>query len=565
MRISLCMIVKNEEENIKECLDKAIEVVDEVIVVDTGSTDDTISIVKKYGDKVNLVEYIWNNDFAEARNKSLEYAKGDYILILDADERVFSDKVVLKKYLEEKDELAYSIPIYNVYEGNNIVRTNMMIRLYKNLNPRYEGAIHEQLHVDGKKILGSQIPSEVCKIYHFGYASQVFEKKNKSKRNMDIIQEELKKNPKDPFNWYNKGVMEMIAGNLALAFHDFLKAHKLTKNTRMAYHNDMLIRMMQILFMQKKYNKAIEFIKPLTKDVFLKNIPDIYYYLGLSYKEINKHNEAIKALNRAVIIGDIENANSKLGMGSYLSLIEWAKVLEKDEKIEEAIIKYREAVSHPNNYKKEGIQELKQLLTKYNLKESQADSLTLTKDNEEVVTLKDNFIKNVNILIESLMLDEANILLEEYKNIVGEDEEYFSSKGIIAIMIDDYELAEFILMTGLDKFPYNLDILYNLVYMYEKMEKLFEAYKYLLKIDVQKLGDDEEVRKKIILYGQNQDVSMKLDEISKNIELFKNIDIQQLDSNSRAQKINDINMYLDYYPTDMELLMTKSDIMVSKN
>ena len=84
MRISLCMIVKDEEEMLPGCLAAVAEHVDEIVVVDTGSTDRTVEIAESFG--ANVVEFPWNGSFADARNVSLDHATGDWILWLDADE-----------------------------------------------------------------------------------------------------------------------------------------------------------------------------------------------------------------------------------------------------------------------------------------------------------------------------------------------------------------------------------------------------------------------------------------------------------------------------------------------
>ncbi len=84
MRISLCMIAKNEELLLSSCLESVKGFVDEIIVVDTGSVDGTKEVALSYGARV--VDYNWNDDFAAARNESLNYATGDWILVLDADE-----------------------------------------------------------------------------------------------------------------------------------------------------------------------------------------------------------------------------------------------------------------------------------------------------------------------------------------------------------------------------------------------------------------------------------------------------------------------------------------------
>ncbi|MFR9069355.1 MAG: glycosyltransferase family 2 protein, partial [Paraclostridium sp.] len=95
--LSICMIVKNEEKNIGRCLDSIKEISDEIIIVDTGSTDRTIEICKSYFAKI--IQYKWNNDFSEARNISIDYATKDYILFLDADEEIPKEDLIKIKNL----------------------------------------------------------------------------------------------------------------------------------------------------------------------------------------------------------------------------------------------------------------------------------------------------------------------------------------------------------------------------------------------------------------------------------------------------------------------------------
>jgi len=84
--LSLCMIVKNEEANLSRCLDSVKDIVDEIIIIDTGSTDNTVRIAESYGAKVFSIQ--WNDDFSEARNASLEKANGKWILLMDADDEL---------------------------------------------------------------------------------------------------------------------------------------------------------------------------------------------------------------------------------------------------------------------------------------------------------------------------------------------------------------------------------------------------------------------------------------------------------------------------------------------
>jgi glycosyltransferase involved in cell wall biosynthesis len=93
MSISLCMIVKDEAENLPRCLESVQDLVHECIVVDTGSTDATCDIATRYGARVH--SFTWNNDFAAARNVSLDYATGDWVLVLDADEVLTPEALLL--------------------------------------------------------------------------------------------------------------------------------------------------------------------------------------------------------------------------------------------------------------------------------------------------------------------------------------------------------------------------------------------------------------------------------------------------------------------------------------
>ncbi len=126
--ISLCMIVKNEEENIEHCLSSIQGLVDEIIIIDTGSTDGTKEIAKKFGAKV--FDFKWNNNFSDARNFSLSKATGDWIFILDADEVISpSDHEKIKNLIRKPLDVstAYSFITRNyIMELNNIDWTPMM-------------------------------------------------------------------------------------------------------------------------------------------------------------------------------------------------------------------------------------------------------------------------------------------------------------------------------------------------------------------------------------------------------------------------------------------------------
>ena len=523
MKISLCMIVKNEEENIINCLERALKIADEAIVVDTGSTDNTKGLLKdnyKNDHRVKIFDEEWEDDFSKARNKSLEHATGDWILVLDADERIFCVRNKLEELLSNGKALAYKIPIYNIFDKNNFTISTSMIRLYKNNSPKYKGAIHEQIQIDGQSYIGEILDENICKIYHYGYNSNVFKEKDKSQRNMDIINAEIKKNPKDPFNWYNKGIMEMVEGNYNFALDDFIKSHNLTKNVRMSYHNDLLVRMIQCMMMLKNYKQASKFIESISIDKFIKDMPDIYYYLGICYVKLKKYDLAIKNFKRAVDIGEYYEGISKFGVGSFLSMIEWAKVfLLKNEKLL-AIGKYKEAVFNKNNTGMQGLDELRKLLqeekmideleqldnaiARINSKEEAVD-----KNADELEKFKKEFKENIKILIESGLIKEAKEAIEEYEKISKDDIDIYSIKGVIAMMEGYMIKAEVVFKAGLNKEPSNRDLLYNIAYLYETQKKYVDSYKFYKRVS--KVADE----------GMKIEISSKIEALEKMDEIIK--------------------------------------------
>lgn len=187
-QVSLCMIVKDEEEYLPKCLKSIKDIVDEIIVVDTGSTDKTIEIAQNYGAKIYYFK--WNNNFSEARNESLKYATKDWIFILDADDELSLEgreafKVLLDMELDEKAIYHFETLSYygSVIENGNIA-VNLNPRLFKNYRGiHYEGEVHNQLiRVDGDY-------NAVCndvKIYHYGYLDKRIISKDKRNRNIPI-------------------------------------------------------------------------------------------------------------------------------------------------------------------------------------------------------------------------------------------------------------------------------------------------------------------------------------------------------------------------------------------
>ncbi|MDR3627623.1 MAG: glycosyltransferase [Ignavibacteriaceae bacterium] len=191
--ISLSMIVKNEEKYLKDCLESVKGIVDEIILVDTGSTDSTLKIAEEYGAKIFHFEWIY--DFSAARNYSLEHCTGNWILYLDADERLSSKSVnLLKKLTGRNDKTAYYCQVCSIDEINGRPSVMSYVRLFPNYKSlRFEGAVHEQIEYSLKqnKI---RIANSNIEILHIGYNLTKEGLALKAKRNLDILLKEYQKN-----------------------------------------------------------------------------------------------------------------------------------------------------------------------------------------------------------------------------------------------------------------------------------------------------------------------------------------------------------------------------------
>lgn len=206
MKLSVCMIVKDEEKMLPRCL-ASVSWADEIIVIDTGSTDRTIEIAQRAGAMVFTQP--WSGSFAAARNESLRHASGDWILILDADEGLVPDAEPQIRALMGVDECeGYAVRIRNYLGdgrgGDMDASEHYHVRLFRN-KPHYQfyGVIHEQLVSTDPSQPFDAMRYPGLLILHDGYRSDVFEAKGKQARNAALLQAALKSEPDNPYHHFN--------------------------------------------------------------------------------------------------------------------------------------------------------------------------------------------------------------------------------------------------------------------------------------------------------------------------------------------------------------------------
>ena len=142
IKLSVCLIVKNEEQFLAQCLKSVRSLARQIVVVDTGSTDRTVEIAKEFG--AEIYSFAWCEDFSAARNAALEHATGDWILMLDADEELpTAQHEKIRADMKKSDVIAYRLPLLN---SGKEPRKSFVPRLFRNApGVYYSGRIHEQV------------------------------------------------------------------------------------------------------------------------------------------------------------------------------------------------------------------------------------------------------------------------------------------------------------------------------------------------------------------------------------------------------------------------------------
>ncbi|MFP9130818.1 glycosyltransferase [Niallia sp. BSM11] len=260
IKVSLCMIVKNEENVLDRCLSSVAHLVDEVIIVDTGSTDKTKEIASKYTSQ--LFDFEWINDFSAARNYAAKQATGDWILVLDADE--FIDEENYQEFInglkEDNGKFdTYGVKIINFtgLYGEKLIQ-NYHDRVYKNNGEiAYYRAIHEQLKgVDGQSLTGSIAKLSV---FHSGYMNHTVAEKGKNERNKDLLDKEMQES-NNAFDYFNLGNEYYSQGKYEEALKAYTNAYNLKSSYQLSWVASTVIQIISVLIQLKRYNDAVNVI-----------------------------------------------------------------------------------------------------------------------------------------------------------------------------------------------------------------------------------------------------------------------------------------------------------------
>jgi Glycosyl transferase family 2 len=210
--ISASLIVKDEEASIERCLAAVTPLVDEVVVYDTGSTDRTVEVAEAAGARV--ITGYWDDDFGAARNRALEHCTSGWILPVDADEIVHSDREALHQFLSRAQGEVARVALVNVtWDGGETGDEYVVERLFRRVSGQWHGALHERIvsRRAGRslKVAPSTAP---VRLLHLGYTYDRVSTKAKGQRNVEIARAHVEAGAASASDWCNYGRSLALAG-----------------------------------------------------------------------------------------------------------------------------------------------------------------------------------------------------------------------------------------------------------------------------------------------------------------------------------------------------------------
>jgi tetratricopeptide (TPR) repeat protein len=316
-RLSLCMIVRDEQEHLARCLESVQGVVDEIVVVDTGSVDDSVAIAERFGAVVLHEE--WKGDFAAPRNTGIDAATGDWILVLDADEELVEGHR-LRELLHDEAVEGYCLREVNFIGEELGIESvvNSAFRLFRNRPAyRYSGALHEQIMGTVDPTGGSVTRFVGIEIRHYGYLEPTSRAKEKTDRNMAIVMDEVARKPADSFTLFNAGVEFQRIGEFETSL-DYFRRSFAELPSLTAYYASLLLRnIVASLNSLERWDEALEVLADALQAY--PDFTDLHYLQGQILSSRREYRAAGKSFRRAIELGDHggDRYMAQAGMGSF--------------------------------------------------------------------------------------------------------------------------------------------------------------------------------------------------------------------------------------------------------
>ncbi len=347
--ISLCMIVRDEQEFMEECLLSVKGIADEILIADTGSVDDTKEIARLCGAQV--YDYPWNFSFSHARNFIMGKAAYEWVLLLDADERLFTqDGEKLLEFVKGSGFDGAHFKVYNYVGsyGEGQYTLHNALRLVRNNGLyRFAGDIHEQImRIDEEPMDGLFAVTDI-RLHHLGYLESVVSKKNKRERNIPLLLAELDKDPVNAFMLFNLGNEYMAKKEYGKALECYEKSKTFYK-AQEAFGPHLFFRTALCHYNTQRLLKAVE---TLAEGLLIyPGCTDMEYLRGRVYMDLHRDFAAAESFQKAIDMGQ-PHATLRFSddCATTKPLMSLAELNMRQHEYHKAAIYYTKAIQADNN------------------------------------------------------------------------------------------------------------------------------------------------------------------------------------------------------------------------
>jgi tetratricopeptide (TPR) repeat protein len=314
--LSVCLIVKDEEQSLPDALQSVRDIAHQIVVVDTGSTDRTVELATELGAEVHHFE--WCDDFSAARNFALEHARGDWVLVLDADEILPAEAIdPLHQDLGRDNFLGYRLPLVNkiqTEQGEEETADGLchVPRLFRNApGLHFVGRVHEQIYSSVLLRQGDwQMDSGIgaTTLHHFGYEPSVKLERDKVKRNLRLLELALEEQPPEAAMLLNYALDLFNDGQFEAALEKDREAFELlAKHDAADVLPEVRERLVSVfcyhLLQAELYEELVEIAtSPMAADCG--PTTSIHYVHGLALLKLDRHAEAIAPLRACIVTRD---------------------------------------------------------------------------------------------------------------------------------------------------------------------------------------------------------------------------------------------------------------------
>jgi tetratricopeptide (TPR) repeat protein len=332
LRLSLCMIVRDEQEMLPRCLQAvAAAAVDEIVIVDTGSTDATVDIARSFGAKV--VERPWTGSFAHARNASFDAAGGDWLIYLDADEVLVGEDAELLRALTTRSwrEAFYlSETSYTGGADDSSAVAHNALRMFRNRPEyRFEGRLHEQIAHRLPGYLPERFEATEVRVEHFGYLGVVREARQKSRRNIELLELQFAEGAPTPFLRFNLGCEYAAAGERQAARDQFERAWEALaedpERDSQKFVPALISRLVKTLRLCGRNDDALARAEQGLE--LFGDFTDLVFEQALLAGALGRRERAIERCERCLEMGEAPRRyTATVGAGSYLPMIHLAEL-----------------------------------------------------------------------------------------------------------------------------------------------------------------------------------------------------------------------------------------------